>query len=119
MDRQDEGTTVSTPEPADTRAQDSSGAARLLEVAAHNADELLAEARAEAATVVSAAQAEADQLVMSAKMEAARVRSELETTRNQQNAEIARLQQLADDHKNRMRSHVSDLLAQVDDTPTS
>jgi len=87
-----------------------SAAARLLEIATRNADELLGEARAEAASIVATArtdadrltessQAQAEQLTASASVEAdrvlaaahaeaERVHAELDQTRAEQNAEL-------------------------------
>ena len=96
-----------------TSEHSSGAAARLLEIAANNADQLVTEARAEAASMRSTARAEADQLVMAAKMEAARVRFDLEGTRSGQEAEVARLRHLEDDHKDRLRTHLTGLLAQM------
>ena len=56
-----------------------SAAARLLEIATRNADELLGEAKAEAASITAAAQADAE-----------RVHAELEQTRTEQNDELNR-----------------------------
>lgn len=100
-------------------------AARLLEIATRNADELLAEARTEAASIVSMAQTDAD-----------RVRAELDQTRAEHDteldrhrttvlgdlserqaaleAEIARLRQLEEDHRNRMRTYLAEQLAQIE-----
>ncbi|WP_148046758.1 hypothetical protein [Nocardioides pocheonensis] len=108
---------MTTDEHGATRADRTSAAARLLEIAARNADELLGEARAEATAIVAAAQsngdqlaessraqaeraiemanAEADQLRAQAHAEAERVRTELEQTRAQQHAELEQNRTLA------------------------
>ena len=88
----------------------SQAAARLLEIAANNADQLMAESRAEAASMVatahadadqltaasqaeadqltSSARAEADQLLAAARTEAQRVSDEVEQHRTQQTQEL-------------------------------
>ena len=93
-------------------ADRSRAAARLLEIAATNADQLVGEARAEAASMVATAHADADQLTAAAHDEATqqttyarteadrvlaearqaaeRVTAELEGSRNEQTAELER-----------------------------
>jgi cell division septum initiation protein DivIVA len=129
-----------TAAATDGTAPDSSrAAARLLEVAARNADELLGEATAEAASLVAtaraeadqlaaasraqaeglttSARAEADQLLAAARTEAERVQSELEEKRAAQTAEIARLELLEQEHRERMRRYLTQLLKQMEPTP--
>ena len=65
---------VTTPAPAKDSA---SAAARLLEIAARNADQLLPEAEAEAEAMRASARDEADELLTAARTEAERIRSEL------------------------------------------
>jgi cell division septum initiation protein DivIVA len=139
--------------------EETSAVARLLEIAAHNADELLGEARAEAASIVakahsdadrltgvsqaeadqlrSSARAEADRVLAAAQEEAERVHAELEQTRAAHNveldrhrrtvlgdlaeqqaaveAEVARLQQLERDHRDRMRGYLTQQLEQLEE----
>ena len=90
------------------------GAARLMELAAHNADQLLTEAKAEAERVTSAARAEADRLVGEARMEAERVRAETEKSRGQATQEIAGLRQTEREHRERMQAHLQEMLAKVE-----
>jgi cell division septum initiation protein DivIVA len=78
-----------------------------LEVAALNADELLTEAKAEA-----------DRLVAAARAEAERLRADLEAKRAQHRAEIARLEQVEQEHRERVRRHLTDMLAQIDARPS-
>jgi FtsZ-binding cell division protein ZapB len=77
----------------------SDAAARLLELAVNNADQLMAETKAEAAALVATAHAEADQLTASARVgaeqvtldahsEARRVREDVEQFRAGQAAEL-------------------------------
>lgn len=111
---------TSTATTAEPSTADVSGAvARLLEVAAHNADQLLAEATAEADHLVAAARDQADQVLSAARTEARQVRADLEETQAHLNSEVARLQQLEHDHRDRMRNLLTDMLAQVEtDQPT-
>ena len=115
-------------DPSPQRAPDetsTTGAARLMELAAHNADQLLTEAKAEAERVTSeakaaaervtsAAQAEADRLVGEARMEAERVRAETEKSRGQATQEIAGLRQTEREHRERMQAHLQEMLAKVE-----
>jgi len=90
------------------------GMARLLELATKNADELVAEARAEAAEITAKAQAEADKIVGEARIEAERVRSETEEAKSASTGEIARLRQTEQEHRDRMKSHLQEMLAKVE-----
>ena len=155
------GRTLTTDEQGASAGDGTRAAARLLEIAARNADELLDEARAEATSIVTAAQTDADQLTASseaqaneltesagaeadrvlaaAHTEADRVQAELQQTRevqtaeleqyrttvlselaerkNSLEAEVARLEQLEEEHRNRMRDYLTQQLAQLDATP--
>lgn len=154
------GGMLTTEEHGASADNGTSAVARLLEVAARNADELLGEARAEAASIVATAQsdadrltgssqaeaeelrasasAEADRVLAAAQAEAERTHAELEQTRAEQNAEldrqrttvlgelaeqqaaleaeVARLQQLEQDHRDRMRGYLTQQLAQIEPT---
>jgi vacuolar-type H+-ATPase subunit H len=88
--------------------------ARLLELAAQNADQLESEARAEAEETVSAARAEAERLLAEARSEADRVRSESQEQQSQGEQEIERLRRTAEEHREAMRSHVEELMAKVE-----
>ena len=117
MSAYDETTAPATdaPEPAPTGATSpSESMARLLEIAAKNADELLAEARAEAEKLTSAAQAEADRILGEAKAEAERIRAETEESKNHASGEIARLRQTEAEHRERMQTHLQEMLAKVE-----
>ena len=124
--------------PGDRNAtpSDASQAAHLLEMAARDVDQWLAEARAEAAALVDAARAEAERLVKVAREEAeqlttsarhradsvldgartetGRIRAELDETKRTHEAEVAELQRLADDHRDHLRQHLTDLLGRID-----
>lgn len=97
------------------RSPDAPGAAvRLLEIATRSADELVYEARAEAAALVATAQADADQLLAAAQAEADQVRAALEQQRTERTEEISRLERLEQAHRERMRSHLNELLTQLE-----
>jgi len=116
-----DGSTVTGSDvgPASDAANGSGAAARLLEIAARNADELLEEARAEADELTRAAREEADRLVTTARSEAQQLRADLEEERARRSAEIARLQQMEEDHRERVRRQLKDLLAQIEGPPPS
>jgi cell division septum initiation protein DivIVA len=119
---------VTTDEHSAGSGDGISAAARLLEIATNNADELIGEARAEAASITAAARADAE-----------RVRAELEQTRVEQNqelerhratvladlaerqgvleAEVARLAQLEEDNRTRMRTYLTEQLAKIESDP--
>jgi hypothetical protein len=123
-----QGGTVTEHEHGASQDDGLSAAARLLEIAARNADELLGEAKAEAASIAAAAQADA-----------VRVHAELEKTRTEQNdeldrhrttvlaqlaerqdaleAEVARLERLEQEIRARTRRFLTEQLAKVDSTP--
>jgi cell division septum initiation protein DivIVA len=112
---------VATPEVVPAPRTDGSAAAaaaRLLEVAARNADELLADAKAEADQLTRSARVEADRLVAAARADAEQVRTELEQERAHHSAEIARLAQVEQEHRERVRRHLTDMLAQVEAPPS-
>jgi cell division septum initiation protein DivIVA len=92
----------------------SSAAARLLEIAARNADQLLTEAQAEADEMRASAREEADELLTQARTEAERVRSELELSRTEANDEIAGLRETEQTHRDQMRDHLHEMLAKVE-----
>jgi cell division septum initiation protein DivIVA len=130
--QRDAGGAPSAPD----RTDDSRAAARLLEMTAREIDRWRSEAeqeaagivaagRDEAAGLVQAAREEAERLVGSARDEAARtvndaraeayqVRQEATAAREQHDAEIARLQGVEAEHRQRLRQHLTDMLGQVD-----
>jgi cell division septum initiation protein DivIVA len=119
MTRHDYDPTVTNLDSAQATSpqERSSAVARLLEIAARNAEELLADAKADAEQLTAAAHEEADRLLTAARTEAQRVQADLEETRAQLNAEIARLQQVEHDHRGRLRQHLTDVLAQIEASP--
>ena len=128
-------TTAGTSDDSGT-SESSRAAARLLEMAARNAEELLDEVKSEATVLVATAQAnadqlaaasqadadqlttsakaEADQLVAVAKAEAEAVYARLEEERAQRTAEIARLNRLEHEHRDALRSHLTQLLTRTE-----
>ena len=87
---------------------------RLLEIATRNADELMAEAEAEADRMTSAAREEAEQMRSDAQSEAEQARAELEESRKKGNDEIARLLETEQEHRDRLREHLNEMLARVE-----
>jgi DivIVA domain-containing protein len=107
--------------------ESSVAAARLLEMATVNADQLVCEAKAEAASLVAAANDDAEQITSSALAEAGRVSADLERHRESVLAEVAGrkaalearvddLQRLEAESRERLRGYFTDLLAQVQDS---
>ena len=84
-------------------ASEGSAAARLLEMTARETDQWRADARSEAEAIVREARAEAERVVGEARVEAYRVRQE-----------VARLEELATEHRDGMRRHLTEMLEQVD-----
>lgn len=113
-------------------------AARMLELAAMTADQLVTEARTEAESLVTTAQAEADAVLGASRNEAHQIAAELSRIRHEQTAEldreravalaglaqeraaierqIAHLRQLQSDHRNELRRHLTAQLALLDAT---
>lgn len=112
--------------------------ARMLELAATTADQLVAGAQTEAESLVATAQAKADAILGASHHEAGRVAAELSRTRHEQHAElereratalagladeraaleaqIAALRQMQSDHRNEMRRHLTQQLTLLDAT---
>ncbi len=118
---QDELSVAESPavelDPADSNAsteQPVQAMARLLEVAAKNADDLLAEATAEADRVTQEAREEAERVVRKAREEADQLRKDLEKTRSSSTKEIARLRQLESDSRERIRAQFNEGLAALE-----
>jgi len=113
-------------------------AASIVAKAQSDADQLTASSQAQADQLRASASAEADRVLAAAHAEAERVHAELEQTRAEQNAElerhrttvlgdlaeqqgaleaeVARLEQLEQDHRDRMRSYLTQQLAQIEPT---
>ena len=108
------------------RRESSLYAARLLERAAVNADQLVAEAENAAESMVSAARIEAEQLLAAGRAEAERVTVEIDQHRTRVLAEvedikaglearIESLRQQENDNRSRLRRHFTEQLAQLDE----
>jgi cell division septum initiation protein DivIVA len=121
----DRGVATNATPQSPPQASSTDGAARLLELAAHNADELLAEAkaeaeqltstaRAEAERLTSTARAEAERMVGEARTEAERIRAETEKSQGQATQAIAGLRQTERQHRERMQAHLQEMLAKVE-----
>ena len=105
----------STPAEAPPSGPDGSqAAARLLEMTARETDRWRSEARGEAAAILAGAREEAERTVNDARVEAYRVREETTAVRKAHEEEIARLQQVATEHRERLRQHLNEMLDQVD-----
>jgi cell division septum initiation protein DivIVA len=89
-------------------------AARLLELAARDAEAWRTEARAESEQVVQAAREQADRLVADARAEAERLHAAAETERRGLEAEVGRLREVERGHRDHLREHLSAVLAEVD-----
>lgn len=132
-------------EPVTVQESPTVAAARVLELAAGTADQLVADAKAEAASLVSTAQAEADAILEASRTEANQAAAELARTKVEQTAEldlervmtlsgladekaaleaqIATLRQLQSDHRTQLHDHLTEQLslleAAVPDLPTA
>lgn len=111
-------------------------AARVLELAAIAADQLVADAEKEAASMVATARAEADSILETSRKDAQQAAGEMVRRKEQQAAEldqerattlagladeklvlearIATLRQTQDDHRSQMRQHLTEQLALLD-----
>jgi cell division septum initiation protein DivIVA len=130
---------ATSPSGTDGGSDASSAAARLLEKTARETDQWREDARAEAAAtlsaardeaaqvvraareeaerLVAAAREEADRAVNDARVEAYRVREQTNAARQGHEEDIARLQQVATQHRERLRQHLTEMLGQVDSAP--
>lgn len=99
------------------RAEAKQEAAGIVSAASDEAAAVVRAAREEAGRLVAAAQEQAAQAVDDARVEAYRVREESTAERRRQDEEIARLQQVATEHRQRLRHHLNDMLDQVDAVP--
>ena len=87
---------------------------RVTAAAKAEAEQVTSAAKADAERVTSAAQAEADRLVGEARMEAERIRAETEKSRNDATQQIAGLRQTEREHRERMQTHLQEMLAKVE-----
>ncbi|HEU4566621.1 MAG TPA: hypothetical protein VFR99_01210 [Marmoricola sp.] len=102
------------PTPQVDRHESSAAAARLLEIAAENADRLAAESAAEAESVVKAAKAEAESALTAARVEAERVLAEATGRKTVLEGQLETLRQLERSHREKLRQHFNEQLAQLD-----
>jgi cell division septum initiation protein DivIVA len=120
----------------DAGLDSSQAAARLLEMTARETDQWRAEAKGEAATIVAGAKDEAAGLVRAAReeaerllatarqdaektvndarVEAYRVREETTAVRKRHDEDVAHLQRVATQHRERLRQHLTSMLEQVE-----
>lgn len=92
------------PQAADGRpAEDGTSPARVLELAAQTADQLVSDARTEAASLVAAAHAEADDARRVLAEEKAGLEAQIEALRRQQ-----------DNHRTQLREHLAHQLSLLD-----
>jgi cell division septum initiation protein DivIVA len=99
------------------RSEAKSEAAAVVAGAREEAAELVRAAREEAERLVASARDEAARTVNDARVEAHRVREETTAVRKRHDEHIAHLQQVATDHREQMRHHLTDMLDRVDSTP--
>jgi DivIVA domain-containing protein len=119
------GSTTTDATHGISAVEGSRAAARLLEIAARNADELLDEAKAEAASTRAAARTEAERMHAELEQTWTRQNTELDLHRTTVlsevaerqaalEAEVSRLRQLDQDHRDRMRDYLNQQLAQIE-----
>jgi cell division septum initiation protein DivIVA len=125
-------------EPTTHKDSSADPAARILELAAMTADQLVTEAHTEAESLVTTAQAKADAVLEASRNQAHQIAAELSRTRHEQTAELDRerataltglaqeraaiehqithLRQMQSDHRNELRRHLTTQLALLDAT---
>jgi cell division septum initiation protein DivIVA len=91
-----------------------SGPARLMEVAARSADQLLAEARAEAERIKAVARAEADQILADARNEAEQMLLAIEESRGRIREDIALMQRARRARREQLRQELPTWLTEGD-----
>lgn len=94
----------------------SPSAARLLEMTARETDRWRSEARDESAAIVQAARDEAERLVAAARKEAEQTTNDARVEAYRVRESTTRLEQVETDTRERLRQHLTDMLAQVDAT---
>lgn len=125
-------------EPVTNNDGSAGPSARMLELAAITADQLVSEAQTEAESLVTTAQAEADAILEASRNQAQQIAAELSRIRHEQTGEldrerataltglaqeraaierqIAHLRQMQSDHRNELRRHLTTHLALLDAT---
>ena len=116
---------ASTPQPEPLTVSGAAGAAaRILEIAGRNADELVAEAKEQVDTILSEARSRADELEAAARVRAdtldaetevrrTQLVSDLEGTREALSAEVEHLRTFEREYRSRLRNYFSAQLAQL------
>jgi DivIVA domain-containing protein len=99
----------------ESRREGSAAAARMLELAADSADQLVAEAKAEAAALLADARAEAERETAELDRHRTAVLAELADEQAALEAKIAALRQQEREHRAFLRRHFADQLAQLED----
>jgi len=97
------------------RRESSVAAARLLEMAAANAEQLVADARAQADSLIVRALAEAERVTAEADQYRTALLRELAERQADTEARVRSLRRLADEHRLRLHDHFSEQLAQLDE----
>ena len=92
------------------------GPARLMEIAARSADQLLADARADAEHIKAVARAEADQILASARNEAEQVLVAVEGSRARIREDTARLRQARWARHEHVSEHLPAWITEVEAT---
>jgi hypothetical protein len=98
----------------DTDGEVSGQAARLIELAARNAEELLKDARAEAERVRAEARTDAVAVMATARYEAERIRVTVDEARRRIEADLARIKDAAQDQRTLLRLSLHSVLAQIE-----
>jgi cell division septum initiation protein DivIVA len=101
-------------ETARWRADAKTEAAGVVAQARDEAARLVQTAHDEAERLMSSARDEAAQLLNDARVEAYQVRQQTTALREHHEADVAHLQQVATEHRERLRRHLTEVLAQVD-----
>jgi cell division septum initiation protein DivIVA len=91
----------------------------IVAAARHQAAALVSSAQAQAEELVTAARHEAERITQAAHREAAEVRDQLDTDRQRGEAQVAHLRELATDHADRLRDHLTEMLTRIDSVPAS
>jgi cell division septum initiation protein DivIVA len=97
------------------RREISMAAARLLEMASFDAERLVADARAEADSLMAAARAETARVAADLDQYRSTVLRELADRQASTEAKLRTLRQLVSEHRNELRRHFTDQLAQLED----
>ena len=94
----------------------SAAAARLLALTARDTDQWRAEARSEADAVVAAAREEAAEIVRAAREEAERMTNDARVETYREREKATKLKQTADEHREQLRTHLTEMLERVEAT---